>query len=240
MNAVTAPDLLEVRIARVRELLAQALAGHAPTALANSLGAEDMVLTDLIARDFPGIEIFTLDTGRLHEETLATLERVRGHYGISVKTYSPRPEQLERYVAANGPNAFYRSVELRKACCAIRKVEPLARALAGKRSWITGLRRRQSAVRGDITEIEHDPTHRLPKFNPLAEWSEQEVWSYIRTNAVPYNPLHDRGFASIGCAPCTRAVTPGEDIRAGRWWWEEETLKECGLHVKQLEKEIRA
>jgi phosphoadenosine phosphosulfate reductase len=199
-----------------------------------------MVLTDLIARNYPGIEIFTLDTGRLHEETLATLERVRSHYGILVRTYSPRPEALERYVAANGPNAFYRSVDLRKACCAIRKVEPLARALAGKRSWITGLRRAQSSVRGSIAEIEHDATHGLAKFNPLAQWSEREVWDYVRANEVPYNPLHDRGFASIGCAPCTRAISPGEDIRAGRWWWEDETLKECGLHVRKPGKVIAA
>jgi phosphoadenosine phosphosulfate reductase len=203
---------------------------HAPAALASSLGAEDMVLTDAILGGAIAIEIFTLDTGRLHAETLGVLERIRERYGYDVRVYRPDATAVDRYVSELGLDAIYRSVELRRRCCQIRKVEPLARALTGKGAWVTGLRRAQSATRVDLSLKEFDPAQGLWKFNPLADWSEREVWDYLRSREVPYNPLHDRGFRSIGCAPCTRPTAAGEDLRAGRWWWEDAQTKECGLH----------
>lgn len=220
-------------------LLASVVLDHPPVAFATSLGAEDMVLTDLIARDSLHVEIFTLDTGRLPGETYALLDRIRSHYGLAVRVYYPDAQALERYVTQNGVNAFYGSVALRQECCGIRKSAPLARALAGKGAWITGLRRSQGVTRTSIGVQEHDHVHDLPKFNPLADWSEGDVWDYIRTRKVPYNALHDRGYPSIGCAPCTRAVEPGEDIRAGRWWWEHADHKECGLHRRPLDVAVR-
>ena len=205
----------------------------APAAFANSLGAEDMVLTDLIVRHAPGIEMFTLDTGRLHEETYRLMQKVADQYDQPLRVYFPQPEAVQQYAAAHGVNGFYESVELRKACCHARKVEPLGRALKGKAAWITGLRREQAVTRRDLPEREFDADHGIAKFNPLAAWSEAEVWAYIRLNDVPYNALHEQFYPSIGCAPCTRAVSLGEDIRAGRWWWEDPTAKECGLHVKK-------
>lgn len=225
---------LDDKIALASQTLTRIEREYAPAALANSLGAEDMVLTDLIARHAPGIEVFTLDTGRLNEETYALLQQVADHYELRLRVFAPRAEPLERFVAEEGVNAFYRSVELRKRCCEIRKVEPLRRALAGKRAWITGMRRAQSVTRRDLPVQERDSSFGLEKFNPLAEWSEREVWAYIRRYAVPYNALHDQGYPSIGCAPCTRALSPGEDIRAGRWWWEDADTKECGLHVRRV------
>jgi len=209
-----------------------AIAGAFPRmAFASSLGAEDMVLTDAIIRAGLAIEIFTLDTGRLHAETLDVIDRVKARYGYDITVVRPEAAVVEAYVRDHGTNAFYESVELRKACCRIRKVEPLARALAGKGAWITGLRRAQATTRSDLALREDDAVHGIPKFNPLAEWSEQEVWAYLRSHEVPYNALHDRGFPSIGCDPCTRAIKPGEDVRAGRWWWESADSKECGLHI---------
>jgi phosphoadenosine phosphosulfate reductase len=206
------------------------------TALASSLGAEDMVVTDAILSAGLPIAIFTLETGRLHRETLDLLERVRSHYGHEIEAFRPDPDAMARYVNEHGLNAFYESVDLRKRCCHIRKVEPLARALTGRDAWITGLRRSQSVTRTDLPLREHDTVHGIPKFNPLADWSEAEVWACIRARAVPYNALHDRGYPSIGCEPCTRAIRPGEDVRAGRWWWESSNAKECGLHVSPLGK----
>ena len=203
-------------------------------ALASSLGAEDMVVTDAILSAGLPIAIFTLETGRLHRETLDLLERVRSHYGREIEAVRPDPDAVARYVKEHGLNAFYESVDLRKRCCHIRKVEPLARALAGKDAWITGLRRTQSVTRTELPLREHDTVHGVPKFNPLADWSEAEVWACIRDRGVPFNALHDRGYPSIGCEPCTRAIRPGEDIRAGRWWWESSDAKECGLHVSPL------
>ena len=203
-----------------------------PAAFATSLGAEDMVLTDLVARHAPEIEIFTLDTGRLHGETYSLLQKVTDHYDLRIRVVYPRTESVEQYVNEHGVNAFFDSVELRKACCEVRKVEPLRRALAGKRAWITGLRRAQAMTRRDLPQQEFDTANGLEKFNPLADWEEQEVWTYLHTFGVPYNALHDRGFPSIGCEPCTRAIAKGEDIRAGRWWWENPATKECGLHRK--------
>ena len=202
---------------------------QSPTVFACSFGAEDMVLLDAIARHARKIEVFTLDTGRLPEETHALFETVRDKYPIAIRTYCPDASTVEAWIEQNGPNAFYKSVAQRQQCCHIRKVEPLQRALAGKKSWVTGLRREQSAARHTLEREAWDHGNGLIKINPLLEWTNDDVWDYIKVNGVPYNALHDRGYPSIGCAPCTRAVQPGEDIRAGRWWWES-SAKECGLH----------
>jgi len=202
---------------------------QSPTAFACSFGAEDMVLLDAIARHARKIEVFTLDTGRLPEETQALFESVRDKYPIAIRTYFPDAPTVQAWIEQNGPNAFYKSVAQRQQCCHIRKVEPLQRALAGKKSWVTGLRREQSAARHTLEREAWDNGNGLIKINPLLDWTNDDVWDYIKINGVPYNALHDRGYPSIGCAPCTRAVQPGEDIRAGRWWWESSS-KECGLH----------
>ncbi|MFC3374459.1 phosphoadenylyl-sulfate reductase [Rugamonas sp. CCM 8940] len=218
-------------IAATEATLRRIAADFTPAVFASSLAAEDMVLTDLILKAKLPIAIFSLETGRLHAETLAMLGRIESHYGYTVALYRPQPEAVDAYVAQNGLNAFYDSVEMRRECCRIRKVEPLGRALAGQRAWITGQRRAQSSTRAELPVQEDDPAHGMVKFNPLADWSEQDVWNYISDRAVPYNALHDQGYPSIGCAPCTRAVEPGEDVRAGRWWWENPDSKECGLHM---------
>ena len=210
-------------------------AEHSPAALSSSLGAEDMVLTDAILRERLPVRIFTLDTGRLHPETLDVLEQVRARYGYDIEVYRPDPAAVDTYVRDFGLDAIYQSIELRTRCCHIRKVEPLDRALAGKSAWVTGLRRSQSATRKALPLQEFDASYRLWKFNPLAEWSEREVWDYLHAYAVPYNRLHDRGFRSIGCVPCTRPTAAGEDPRAGRWWWEDPETKECGLHKPPAE-----
>ncbi|MBI2294759.1 MAG: phosphoadenylyl-sulfate reductase, partial [Betaproteobacteria bacterium] len=173
----------------------------------------------------------TLDTGRLPIETYTLIDTIAVRYGTRLRVLFPRPEAVESYVKNHGINGFYNSVELRKTCCHIRKVEPLRRALAGKKAWITGLRRAQAVTREDFAVESFDAANGLMKFNPLVDWSHEEVWAYIRTHAVPYNALHDRGYPSIGCAPCTRAVAAGEGIRSGRWWWENANAKECGLHL---------
>jgi phosphoadenosine phosphosulfate reductase len=203
------------------------------TALATSLGAEDMVLTDLIARHGLTLDVFMLNTGRLHAQTLALTTQTNAKYAgkLHIESYEPQAQAVEHYVRVHGRDAFYESVDLRKACCAIRKTEPLKRALAGRAAWVTGLRRTQSTTRTELAERDYDAANGLEKFNPLADWSEGDVWHYIDTYSVPYNPLHDEFFPSIGCEPCTRAVSPGEDVRAGRWWWENPDSKECGLHV---------
>lgn len=215
-----------------RALLADIAGSWSPAAFANSLGAEDMVLTDLIVKAGLPIEIFSLDTGRLPLETYDLMAAVDSHYGLKLKIYFPQAEEVESYVRNHGINAFYESVTLRKACCYARKVEPLKRALAGKRAWITGMRAEQAATRGNLATREYDEGNGLEKFNPLADWSEKEVWTYIKQHGVPYNALHDKFYPSIGCAPCTRAISLGEDVRSGRWWWENPESKECGLHVK--------
>ena len=221
----------DTQLAATRATLESIAADFAPAVFASSLAAEDMVLTDLILRAKLNIKVFTLETGRLHKETLGMLNRIREVYGYEVEQYKPEAAAVEAYVKANGLNAFYDSVEMRKECCRIRKVEPLNRALAGNKAWITGQRRAQSTTRSELAVQEDDPAHGMQKFNPLADWSEDDVWHYIRSNNVPYNPLHDKGYPSIGCEPCTRAIQPGEDVRAGRWWWESPDSKECGLHV---------
>jgi phosphoadenosine phosphosulfate reductase len=204
---------------------------HPSAALASSLGAEDMVVTDVVLRHDLDIGIFTLDTGRLHPETVGLIDAIERRYGYRLAVFRPRPEAVDDYVQRHGPDAFYESTALRKQCCQIRKVEPLRRALAGKAAWITGLRRAQAVTRRELEVREFDAAHGIPKFNPLAAWSDTDVWAYLHAFDVPTNPLHARGYPSIGCAPCTRAIAPGEDPRAGRWWWERPETKECGLHL---------
>jgi phosphoadenosine phosphosulfate reductase len=223
-------QLLIKQIDELKKLMEKIAGDFAPAVFASSLGAEDMVLTDVIySADLP-IEIFTLDTGRLHEETQALLAAIGQRYGRQPRVYFPESAALADYVNQHGANAFYRSTSLRKACCQLRKVEPLRRALKGKRAWITGLRREQAATRSDVHIETFDTENGLMKFSPLVAWRESDVWEYIRARQVPYNALHDRHYPSIGCAPCTRAIAVGEDVRAGRWWWEDAQHKECGLH----------
>jgi phosphoadenosine phosphosulfate reductase len=201
-------------------------------ALASSLGAEDQVLTDFIVKIDPQAKIFTLDTGRLHQETYNVITKTMQHYGIRYEIYCPQTAMLESMESRMGPDLFYENTEYRKYCCQVRKLESLKRALNGLMVWITGLRKEQGPTRSGIHNVEWDPLNNLVKLNPLADWTTEQVWEYIKKNNVPYNRLHDRGYSSIGCAPCTRAIKPGEDERAGRWWWEETQHKECGLHYQ--------
>jgi phosphoadenosine phosphosulfate reductase len=225
----------DARVAHAAALLREAAEDHAGRIVqASSLGVEGMVLTDLIARQKLPVTVATLDTGKLHAETLALLPRIRQRYGIEVEVFRPRQEAVVQFVRRHGERAMFHSVELRKACCATRKLEPMTRLLDGRSAWITGLRREQSAARGNVPFFEIDADGR-EKFYPLADWSEADVWHYVATREVPYNALHDQFFPSIGCAPCTRAVSAGEDPRAGRWWWEQGSAKECGLHLRPEE-----
>ena len=202
-------------------------------ALASSLGAEDQVLTDMLQKERLQIPVFTLDTGRLPQETYDVLAETRRWYSIDVEVLVPETSPLEAMLTRYGPNLFYESVELRRECCRIRKVQPLKKKLSTLKAWICGLRREQSVTRTAIAPVEWDESFGLYKINPLAEVTEEAVWEYIRNHEVPYNALHDQGYPSIGCAPCTRAIEPGEDIRAGRWWWEIPEQRECGLHCEQ-------
>lgn len=206
-------------------------------AFATSFGAEDQVITHLLCQLDKPVRIFTLDTGRLPQETYNTMERTRKHYNITIEVLVPDTQQLEKLLGGYGPNLFYESVELRKLCCNVRKVEPLRRKLATLDAWICGLRREQAITRTDLERIEWDAANGVVKINPLADWTNRQAWQFIRENHIPYNVLHDRGYPSIGCAPCTRAIKDGEDIRAGRWWWEHPATKECGLHPKREEKQ---
>ncbi len=196
-----------------------------------SLGQEDQVITEIIAKNKLPVKIFTLDTGRLFYETYDLIARTEARYKVKIQPYYPTTQSIEELVKNIGINGFYESPENRKSCCYVRKVEPLKRALEGNSIWITGLRAEQSANRGSMQKIEWDEGNQITKFNPLLAWSMEEMLDYIKENKIPYNPLHDKGFVSIGCAPCTRAIAPGEDPRAGRWWWED-SKKECGLHIK--------
>ena len=237
MSAITLyarrTDGFEARLAHTINVLQAAAAEHAGSIVqSTSLGAEDMVLTDLIARHALPIPLGTLETGMLHAETSALIPRIAQRYGIEVEVYKPVTETVVHFVKTNGERAMYESIDLRKACCGLRKLEPLARMLAGRAAWVTGLRREQSNNRGDVPFTEVDDKGRA-KINPLADWSWNDVWHYIATNDVPFNPLHDEFMPSIGCAPCTRTIAVGEDFRAGRWWWEDEKAKECGLHVHE-------
>ena len=220
------------RVAHAVAALQAAAVEHAGAIVqATSLGAEDMVLTDLIARHQLPIAVATLDTGLLHAQTLALIPRIEQRYGLAVERHTPVQQAVLHFVREQGEEPMYRSVELRKACCDLRKMQPLARMMAGRTAWVTGLRRQQSSNRGAVPFSERDGAGRI-KLNPLADWSWGDVWHYIAMHEVPYNALHDQFFPSIGCAPCTRAIAVGEDFRAGRWWWENDDARECGLHVK--------
>ena len=216
------------------EILNWAVSSFGPkkVSLASSFGAEDQILTHLVGKMEPKPRVFTLDTGRLYEETYTTMEKSRWRYKISYEVYHPMQGAVETLLQSKGPFSFKESVENRKECCGIRKVEPLGRALNGLSAWITGLRKEQSVTRESLAEIEWDEAHGIYKVNPLIHWDEAKVWEFVKENSVTYNPLHDQKFPSIGCEPCTRAVAEGEDIRAGRWWWEHPDHKECGLHIK--------
>ena len=220
-----------LRVDSSRALLLEIANGFSRPVLTTSFGAEDMVLFDMIAREFRSISVATLDTGRLPPETYEVWQQATERYRFKVEPYFPQAPAVEEYVRIYGINAFYNSVTERKTCCEIRKVEPLKRLLAGRDAWVTGLRRGQSQQRAQVGLRETDANSGLAKFNPLADWSEEDVWQYLREHDVPTHPLHARGYPSIGCAPCTRAVSPGEDLRAGRWWWENDVQKECGLHL---------
>jgi len=233
-------ETLAEKVEGLERLLERIGLEHDPAALASSLSAEDMVITDAILRRKAPIEVFTLDTGRLHADTLNVVDAIRKRYGYEVRVLRPDPAAVAEYVESFGRDAFYESVDLRKRCCHIRKVEPLERALAGKKTWISGQRREQAATRAGLGVQEHDSARGIAKFNPLADWSETEVWAYIRGYDVPYNALHDHGYRSIGCAPCTRPTVAGEDVRAGRWWWELHDARECGLHVAPDGRLVRA
>jgi phosphoadenosine phosphosulfate reductase len=225
------------KLAATVALLQDAAAAHAGAIVqATSLGAEDMVLTDLIAQHAIRIELATLDTGALHESTLALVPRIHERYGLEIQVFKPASTAVVAFVARHGELAMRQSIELRKACCQLRKLEPLSRLLEGRSAWVTGLRREQSDARADVPASEPDGHGRI-KFNPLADWTWGDVWHHVATNEVPYNPLHDQFHPSIGCAPCTRAIAVGEDFRSGRWWWENDSAKECGLHVSVNNKE---
>ena len=228
----------DARVAHALALLQRAAAEHPGHIVqATSLGAEDVVITDLIARHKLPIAIGTLETGMLHAETVALIGRIEARYALAVEVYKPVNESVVHFVRTNGARAMYDSIALRKGCCAIRKLEPLSRMLSNRSAWVTGMRREQSANRGTVEFSELDDKGRT-KFNPLADWSWADVWHYIAANDVPYNPLHDQFYPSIGCAPCTRAIAVGEDFRAGRWWWEDEGAKECGLHVHGADTQV--
>lgn len=240
VNAITSPplsqellDTVSIKSAQVISLLNAAVEELSSITFANSFGAEDMVLTDIILKNKLNIDIFSLDTGRLPTETYDLIAETENHYQTKLSVYFPKSETVEFYVKNYGINAFYESIDLRKSCCHMRKVEPLQRALSNKKAWITGMRAAQATTRTSLPVREYDAVNKLEKFNPLSDWLETEIWAYIRLHRVPYNALHDQFYPSIGCAPCTRAIAMGEDVRAGRWWWEDLSTKECGLHVKE-------
>lgn len=223
IQAGTAEDILKWGIENV---------GLKNIALASSMGAEDQVLSHMYLQINNEARIFSLDTGRLHQETYSVMSKMIQKYNFSYEVMFPDNAVVEKTISKKGPNFFYESIENRHECCDMRKVVPLKRKLAELDGWITGLRREQAVTRTNLPKIEWDEANNMVKLNPLADWTEDQVWAYIKDNQIPYNVLHDKGFASIGCAPCTRAIAKGEDVRAGRWWWENPEQKECGLHVK--------
>lgn len=231
--APTLPKTVRERADASIWTLRNAVTGFKNVCYATSLGAESVVLTDLIWGSVPQIEIFSIDTGRLYPETYDLIERIERHYGRMLRLYSPDASDLEGWVGANGINGFREGLEQRQGCCGIRKVAPFRRAVAGRAAWVTGTRRQQSASRALAAPVEWDSEYGLHKVSPLLDWSETEVWDYIRKKRLPYNSLHDTGFPSIGCAPCTRAVQAGDDERSGRWWWERPESRECGLHPRR-------
>ncbi|UEG48988.1 phosphoadenylyl-sulfate reductase [Ferruginibacter lapsinanis] len=224
-------QLSGLKISEFIKLLTEEFPGQ--VTFSSSFSYEDQVITHEILNNQLPVKIFTLDTGRMFAETYSVWSSTNAKYGTNIKAYYPNAEALQEFIEAKGPNSFYESVENRKSCCGIRKVEPLKRALAGNAIWITGLRAEHSADRHDLPMLEWDESNKIIKYHPILHWTTEEVKKYINDNSVPYNPLHDKGFVSIGCAPCTRAIKPGEDFRAGRWWWEDADKKECGLHVHE-------
>ena len=222
------------------DALERATEWHGRVVFASSFGAEDMVVLDMIAGAALPIRTFTLDTGRLPQETHDLIDVARRRYGVAIDVLSPDAAEVEAYVRDHGPNAFYDDKALRVECCRIRKTAPLARALHGAGAWVTGLRREQAVTRSAVEVDEHDAVHGIAKVNPLAHWSSDDVWHYLRAHQVPTNALHARGYPSVGCAPCTRAVAPGDDPRSGRWWWESPESRECGLHRRPVRIPVRA
>jgi phosphoadenosine phosphosulfate reductase len=224
---------LQTLLEGTRALLEQAVREHQDVVYSNSLGLEAMVLTDIIGTYVPEIEIFTLDTGRLHDETLSLLDRLERRYQRRIQVFAPQAEAIQQYVRDNGINGFYLGIDERQSCCGIRKIEPFKRAIAGRKAWVTGVRREQSAERALGDPLAWDDRYGLWKVSPMLDWTEADVWAYIKARNLPYNPLHDKGYPSIGCAPCTRAVEPGADPRSGRWWWENPESRECGLQPRR-------
>ena len=233
LEAETPAAVLEERAATSIAQLRDAVARFGRVVYSSSLGAESAVLTDLIFTATPEIDIFTVDTGRLPEPTLELLERIERKYQRRIRVYYPDGRAVQRWVAEHGINGFYNGLEQRQGCCAIRKLEPFKRAVAGYGAWVTGVRTEQSESRSQVQPVEWDERYRMQKVSPLLAWTEAEVWAYIRSRRLPYNPLHDAGYPSIGCAPCTRAIEPGQDHRAGRWWWENPDTRECGLQLRR-------
>ena len=223
---------LETKAAQVREALATAVRQHGRVVYANSLGPEAMVLTDIICGSSPEIDIVTIDTGRLHEETYELLGKLQARYPGRIRVIYPEGGQVSDLVSRQGINGFFDSVEARRGCCNVRKIVPFQNIVRGYGAWVTGVRREQSAARAEGAPVEWDEKHGLHKISPLLDWSEEQVWSYVRARHLPSNGLHDKGYPSIGCAPCTRAIMSGEDQRAGRWWWESPENRECGLHPR--------
>jgi phosphoadenosine phosphosulfate reductase len=235
-EAVIPDGIGELEAASAEEVLRWALERYHPrVAFASSFGAEDVVVLDMLARLRPDARVFTLDTGRLPEQTYEVIEALRTRYGLKIEVFFPQAAAIEKLERDKGLFSFRDNIENRKECCGIRKIEPLNRAMDGLEAWVTGLRREQAITRGLLSKVEPDPARPgVVKINPLADWTETQVWDRIRERSIPYNALHDQGFPSIGCAPCTRAILPGEDIRAGRWWWERPEHKECGLHAARF------
>ena len=231
---------LEQKAVATREQLLGAVREHGRVVYSNSLGAEAMVLTDIVWSHVPEIDVFSIDTGRLHEETYELLEKLQRRYKRTIRVVYPDARALEELVAQQGVNGFYHSLDARLACCHVRKVEPFKRAIAGYSAWVTGVRREQSATRAQAQPVEWDAENGLQKISPLLDWTEEQIWQYIRARKLPYNSLHDRQFPSIGCSPCTRAIQPGENRRAGRWWWEQPESRECGLHPRVRHAAVQA
>ena len=231
-QAVQIPQLPDMESKSPEEVLKWAVDTYGKkVALSSSFGPEDVVLIDMLSKITKKPQVFTLDTGRLNPETYDVMDAARQKYNMKLKVMFPKTAAVEKMVRAKGLNLFYGSVENRKMCCHVRKVEPLNRALSKLDAWVTGLRRQQAVTRTNLKKVEWDEGHKLIKINPIIDWTREQVWDYIKKNSVPYNKLHDAGYPSIGCAPCTRAIKPGEDERAGRWWWENPETKECGLHA---------
>ena len=231
-DSTSTPEIRQAKAAATVQCLEAAVRDYGTVTYSNSLGAESMVLTDLIWSQVPAINIFTLDTGRLFEETYTLIDRLEGRFKRRIRIVHPEAADVEAYAREHGINGFFNGVDQRQACCRIRKILPFKRAIAGFGAWVTGVRHEQSAQRAGAQTVEFDAANGLHKISPLLDWTHEDIWGWIRDRKLPYSPLHDRGFPSIGCAPCTRAVQPGEDSRAGRWWWEASANRECGLHPK--------